>query len=105
MEVVNIDEVIPKDKEFTLAGKTYKLPGSLPVRRMLELMRFSQRLEKDETDVEAFEGSINTVASIVAIKNKGMDMDAFLDAMTIEAYKSITEIMYTQDKEEDKQKN
>jgi len=51
MEVVNIDEVIPKDKEFTLAGKTYKLPGSLPVRRMLELMRFSQRLEKDETDV------------------------------------------------------
>lgn len=105
MEVVNIDEVIPKDKEFILGGIKYKLPGSLPVKRMLELMRFGQRIDKDENDSEAFEGSIDIISGIVAAKNKDADMNVFVDNMTAEAFAKITEIMYTQDKEEDKQKN
>lgn len=105
MKIANIDEVLPQDKQFILGGKTYTLPGSVPVRRMLELMRYSQRLAKDTNDAEAFEGAVNTVVSIIAIKNKDVDRDDMLDQLTAEAYQGIVELLYTQDKPEAEEKN
>ena len=105
MKIVNIDEILPQDKTFILGHKTYILPGSVPVRRMLNLMRFSQRLTTDNNDADAFEGAVNEVAAIVAIKTPDFDRESLLDAMTPEAYQKIVEILYTQDKPEDEQKN
>lgn len=105
MKIVNIDEVLPKDKYFTLDGKTYTMPGSVPVRRMLNLMRYSQRLTADNNDADAFEGAINEVASIVAIKTSDFNREKFMDAMTPEAYQKIVETLYTQDKPEEETKN
>lgn len=105
MKIANIDEVLPPDKFFILAGKTYTLPGSVPVRRMLNLMRYSQRLTDDSADADAFEGAINEVAAIVAIKSPDFDRETLMDAMTPEAYQKIVEILYTQDKPEEETKN
>lgn len=105
MKIQNINELLPEDKGFELNGKTYILPGSVPLRKMLKLMKYSQKLEEDATDTEAFEGAIEAVGDIVAIKNPGIDVEKFLDEMVIETYQEIVRKLYTQDKPEDETKN
>lgn len=105
MKIQNITELMPEDKGFELDGKTYILPGSVPLRKMLKLMKYSQLLEEDATNVDAFEGAINAVGDIIAIKNPDVDIEKFLDEMNVVAYQNIVETLYTQDKPEGETKN
>jgi hypothetical protein len=104
MKIVNIDEILPQDKQFVLGGVTYTLPGSVPVRRMINLMRYGQALTDNPNDSEAFEGAIGQMVEIVAIKNPDIDREKIMDDLTPEAYQKIVELLYTQDKPDDEVK-
>ena len=50
MQILNLDALRPEDKEITIDGHVYRIPGEARVSSMLEIIKAQQELEKGEID-------------------------------------------------------
>ena len=51
--IINLDELLPEEKQVTIQGKTYRLPGDLPVELYLRINNAAK--QKDLTESETIE--------------------------------------------------
>ncbi len=85
-EILNLDKLISEDKRFILDGKEYVIPGELPVDMTLRFIQYTQKVQKDSTDIEAEREAFSVLAEIIQIKQPEMTKDKLLRLLTLRQY-------------------
>ena len=94
MKFINLDKLNPDDKEIQLAGKKWVIPGSTPVKIMLDIVKSSQRLADNPNDVEATENALRAMWEVFKIRNSELTFDDFSKMITIEQYIALVNFIY-----------
>lgn len=66
---VDLDALVPSDKEVRLGGQTYTLPGDLPLEIFVKVNRASELEEEDEAG--AMNAMLDAMSDLFAWKYKG----------------------------------
>jgi hypothetical protein len=89
VEIYNVDKLVPEDRTLVLGGRELVVPGSLPVRFMLDVLRCSKAVQNDPTDADAVKKSIDVLYGIFSIRTKGLDREWFDDNLSLSTYEAI----------------
>ena len=91
MNILNLDKITLQDHEVKLDGNTYKIPGSISLGTMFEMLENQQELEKEETfNVDLFKKSIKTIYDIFAIRQPDLDFNDFAKMLNMDRYTQLT---------------
>jgi hypothetical protein len=68
-QIIDLDAILPRDKEVTLAGKAYRLPGDLPIELYLKIQRASKDLGDSGAD-SFLEEVYNEILELFRLRDK-----------------------------------
>lgn len=75
MQYANIDVVDSEDKKLTVNKKDYLVPGDLPFKFMINVIKWSKVFEKDPSNIEGMEKFANAIYKILKIRQPDLKED------------------------------
>lgn len=97
MAILNLDKLRPEDNEISINGKTYLIPGDVPVSVMLDNLKTEQRLQGDATKVqpEDLEKLVENTWRIFKMKND-ITLEDFRDLFTMDQIVAINNFIISE---------
>lgn len=77
MEYLDLDALVVEDKRIRLGGHDYTIPGSIPVKNMIQIIKAGQEVQKDSADESAFNGLMRAYHSVFCIRDLGLTFEVF----------------------------
>ena len=93
MEILNLDDIIKEDREVKFNGKTFTVPGDIPVRLSLRLVKLSQEMQKDAHDEAIIERACDIFTEIFRQKEKDFDKSV-LNSLSMKQYHALMTFMF-----------
>ena len=90
-KLLNLDAIIPADRFFELAGKTFKVPGSLSVQEALTISKLGQETQENPNEILKV---LNAVWEILKPYNKDRKDEDFLNNIKIEMLSALLEFIF-----------
>ncbi len=94
MKILNLDEISSDDKEITLGGEKYIVPGDMPVETMLRLMDNSSKIEKDKMNTEAFKEGVDIMVSLFKVRKPDVNIEKIKNDLTMKRYTALTQFLF-----------
>jgi hypothetical protein len=85
MEILNLDKITLKDHEVKLDGKIYKIPGSISLGTMFEIIESQQELEKN-FDIKVFREAVKTIYDVFAERQPELEFKQFCKMLDMKRY-------------------
>jgi len=85
MEILNLDKVTLKDHEIKLDGKIYKIPGSISLGTMFEIIESQQELEKN-FDIKIFKEAVKVIFDVFAERQPELEFKQFCRMLDMQRY-------------------
>jgi len=84
VEILNLDKMIPDDKQVILRGVTYKISGSLTVGMALGLFKKFGKFQENPQNMQAVQEVIESAVDIFKMANPSMDIVKFQNDLPVE---------------------
>ena len=94
MKILNLDEISSDDREITLGGVKYIIPGDMPVEIMLKILENSNKIQQNAMDIDAFRSGLDTMISLFKIRNKNVDVDKIKNDLTMKRYTQLSSFVF-----------
>lgn len=85
MDLLNLDAVVFNDKKILFGGVEYVIPGELPLKLMLKIMRCAQEVEKEPNNIDKFEQAVDALADVFALR-QAFSPEKFKNVITVSMY-------------------
>ena len=97
--MLNLDQLVPTNKEIKLNGKILLIPGEVPVRYMLRLINVTKKLEDDSSSLELNDEVLSLLFEILDLKeeNAGKLSDNFKNETTLSQATMLTRFIFNPD--------
>lgn len=94
MKLLDLDKLVPENKEVVLGGKMYVLPGALPVGWMLRLMAAGSKLSEEINTVDAMREALDVLAGVLSLSGVKVDVDELAGEITQEQFGALVKFLY-----------
>lgn len=62
--IIDLDDIVPEDKKVTFKGRTYVLPGDMPMTTYLRVSAISQMQDTGATQEELLDSTVNALTEL-----------------------------------------
>jgi len=80
----DLDVLVPDKRKIKLSGKEYIIPGSLPVKKMIEALKYGQKIADGDFSGDNIDNFLKVLYDIIVIKNKDITYEEFVNSITLE---------------------
>lgn len=90
MNILNLDKITLQDHEVQLGGAKYKIPGTISLGVMFEIIENQKELENpDGLDVDKFKKSLKTIFDVFIIRQPDLDFEVFSKDLSLGQYSAL----------------
>lgn len=90
----DLDVLVPDERKVKLAGKEYIIPGSLPVKKMIEALKYGQKIADGDFSGDNIDNFLKVLFSILKIKNTNISYEEFVNSITLEQAVAFFNFLY-----------
>ena len=79
VEYADLDKLRPDDRVIKVNKTPYKIPGRIPVKYVLDIMKYSKSMNSENTDerIQGMENYVDAVYNIFKIRNPNLKSEDF----------------------------
>jgi hypothetical protein len=73
--IIDLDDLVPEDKKVTFKGRTYVLPGDMPMATYLRISKIAQMQDANATQEELLDSTVDALVELFMWNDRDASAD------------------------------